>query len=169
MASLSVSRRVLQVLIRLNVVAGVLIAALLVASLVAEGFVMTALGVPPTNENGSILLGMRAIMVLGIASVPLAHTLLSRLLAIVDTVRDGDPFISVNAARLRQIAWAVLGLEVLHTIIAATAAAVSTATTPIDIERNLNITRWLVVLLMFVLSRVFEHGTQMREELEGTV
>jgi hypothetical protein len=32
-----------------------------------------------------------------------------------------------------------------------------------------NFTRWLGVLLLFVLARVFEQGARMRDELEGTV
>jgi hypothetical protein len=31
------------------------------------------------------------------------------------------------------------------------------------------VTRWLAVLLLFVLARVFEQGTRMREDLAGTV
>jgi len=50
-------------------------------------------------------------MVIGIAGVPLMHVVLSRLLAIVETARDGDPFVSENAGRLQRIAWSVLGLE----------------------------------------------------------
>ena len=34
---------------------------------------------------------------------------------------------------------------------------------------NLSLMRWLLVLLLFVLARVFESGARMREDLEGTV
>jgi hypothetical protein len=160
---------VLRALIAVNLVAGVLILALLVASLVATTWVMTALGLPPTSANGSLILGARSIMLIGIASVPLTHVVLSRLLAIVETVRAGDPFVAENAARLQRIAWSVLGLELLHVAVTSIAAAVSTDSTPIDIKWRLNVTRWLAVLLLFVLARVFEHGTRMRDDLEGTV
>ena len=30
-------------------------------------------------------------------------------------------------------------------------------------------TGWLAVLLLFVLARVFNHGTRIRDDLEGTV
>jgi hypothetical protein len=46
---------------------------------------------------------------------------------------------------------------------------VSTATAPFDIDWSFSPTRWVAVLLLFVLARVFEQGAQMREELEGTV
>ena len=163
------SRRVLRILIKLNLLMGVLILALLVASLVAEEFVMRALGVRPAVGSSSLILGMRLIMVFGIAAVPITHTVLARLLAIVDTVRLSDPFVVENAVRLQKIAWSVLALEVLHLVIVAIAAGVSTPQTPLDIGWNFSVTRWLAVLLLFVLARVFETGARMREELEGTV
>jgi hypothetical protein len=148
---------------------GALILALLVASLVAETWVMTALGVRPTSDNGSLILGARAIMVIGIAAVPLTHVVLSRLLAIVETVRAGDPFVAENAVRLQRIAWSVVGLESLHVAVVWIATSVSTDSTPIDIAWRFNVARWITVLLLFVLARVFEHGTRMRDDLEGTV
>jgi hypothetical protein len=74
-----------------------------------------------------------------------------------------------NAVRLKTIAWAILGLEMLHFTVGAIAEGVSTAATPLNISSGLSLTRWLTVLLLFVLARVFEQGARMREDLEGTV
>jgi hypothetical protein len=167
--ALRVSHRVLGILIKLNLVMGVLILALLVASLVAEGPVMRALGVGPALGSSSLILGMRLIMVFGIAAVAITHTVLGRLLAIVETVTAGDPFVVENAVRLQKIAWAVLALEVLHLVIVGVATNVSTPKAPLDISWDFSVTRWLAVLLLFVLARVFETGARMRAELEGTV
>jgi hypothetical protein len=167
--ALTLTRRLLRVLIRLNQLMGVGILALLVATLAAEGPVMGALGIPAPERTARLVLGMRAIMVLGIAAVPIAHLVLTRLLTIVHTVGDGDPFVMENAGRLQRIAWAVLGLELLHLCVVAVAAGVSTDQTPLDIGGGLSVTRWLAVLLLFVLARVFEQGARMREDLEGTV
>ena len=112
---------------------------------------------------------MRLIMVMGIGSAPLAHILLTRLLAIVETVRRGDPFVAGNAARLQTTAWALLGLELLHLAVGAIAAAASSPSQPLDLDWNFSVTGWLAVLLLFVLARVFDHGTRMRDDLEGTV
>jgi hypothetical protein len=112
---------------------------------------------------------MRLVMVIGIAAVPVTHVVLARLLAIVETVAGGDPFVTENAARLKAIAWAVLGLEVLHLAVGAVAAGVSTAQAPLDLGWGFSVTRWLAVLLLFVLARVFEQGSHMREDLAGTV
>ena len=166
--ALVVSRRVLGVLIPLNIVMGGLILALLIASEVAEQTVMHALGVLP-GGNPALFIGMRMIMVLGIAAVPLTHTILVRLLAIVETVGAGDPFIVENAARLQKIAWTLLALEGIHLVIVAVAARVSTKSIPVDMGETFSVTRWLAVLLLFVLARVFETGARMREDLEGTV
>jgi hypothetical protein len=167
--SLVVSRQILSALIKLNLLVGFLILALLIASLVAEGPVMGALGVRPIDGSAALILGMRVIMVIGICSVPFAHIVLTRLLAIVETVRVGDPFVTVNATRLQTIAWSVLGLELLHFAVGAIAVSASSKAQPLDIDWNFSLTRWLAVLLLFVLARVFEHGARMRADLEGTV
>lgn len=167
--ALTLTRRLLRVLIRLNQLMGAGILALLAATLVAEGPVMGALGIPASGQSPRLVLGMRAIMVLGIAAVPIAHVVLTRLLTIVETVGDGDPFVMENAGRLQRIAWAVLGLELLHLCVVGVAAGASTDQTPLDIGGGLSVTRWLAVLLLFVLARVFEQGARMREDLEGTV
>ena len=167
--ALSLSHRVLSILIPLNFAAGLLILALLIASIVARDWVFYALGVHGVLKGGGLVAGMRAIMVIGIAAVPLVNVILRRLLAMVETVRDGNAFVPENAQRLKRIAWSVLGLEIMHAVVAAIAKAVSTQTVPIDIHWDLNVTRWLVVLLLFVLAQVFEEGTRMRADLEGTV
>jgi Protein of unknown function (DUF2975) len=167
--TLTLSRRVLRLLTKLNLLMGALILALLIASLIAESWVMRALGVRPVPGNSMLFVGMRLIMVIGICSVPLAHLVLTRLLAIVETVKVGNPFVMANAVRLKTIAWAILGLEMLHLTVGAIVQGVSTAAAPLNISSGLSLTRWLTVLLLFVLARVFEQGARMREDLEGTV
>lgn len=167
--ALALSRKVLRALIILNLVMGFLILALLIASLVAEGPVMRGLGVRPTAGSGTLIIGGRLIMVIGICAVPLANIVLTRLKAIVDTVGLGNPFVAENAARLQTIAWGVLALELLHLVVGAVAHISSSEAQPLDIGWNLSVTPWLAVLLCFVLARVFEQGTRMREDLEGTV
>jgi hypothetical protein len=148
---------------------GALIMALLIASLVADTFVMRALGVPPALSGPMLFIGMRLIMVIGICAVPIVHFILTRLRMIVETVSTGNPFVAANAARLQAIAWALLALELTHYAVGAVAASISSAGLPLDITWGFSLTRWLAVLLLFVLARVFEEGARMREDLEGTV
>jgi hypothetical protein len=166
--ALAVTRPVLRLLVVLNLLVGLLILVLLIATLLAEAWVMKALGAGPADGR-SLVWGMRLIMVLGISAVPLTHVVLTRLLAIVETVRAGDPFVAENAVRLRRIAWTVLGLELLHLAVGAVIAGTSSQGHTHDIDWNFSVTRWLAVLLAFVLARVFEQGTRMREDLAGTV
>ncbi len=166
---LALSRSVLRTLIVLNLVLGVLILGLLVTSVIVGDSVMRALAAGTPQANATLFLGMRLVAVIGLAGVPVVHFVLTRLLAIVDTVRDGNPFVMANAARLQRIAWAVLILELMHLAVGAIATAVSTAAAPLDISWRFSLTRWMAVLLLFVLARVFEQGALMREELEGTV
>jgi hypothetical protein len=168
-AALAVSRRVLRALRVINPLFGVFILVLLIGSLIAPDRIMTGLGAPPTPENAGFVLGMRLIMVIGIVGVLVSQIVLIRLLAIVETVRTGDPFVSENAARLQTIARAVLGLELLRFAVGTTAARISSVDHPLDIEWKFSVTPWLAVLLLFVLARVFDQGTRMREDLEGTV
>jgi Protein of unknown function (DUF2975) len=167
--TLVLSRKVLRAVVILNLLMGGFILALLIASLVAEGPVMRALGVPSAQFNPGLFIGMRLIMLLGIGAVPIVHFVLTRLLAIVQTVSVEDPFVLANAARLQSIAWALLALELMNFAVGAVASSISSADVPLNIGWNFSLTRWLAVLLLFVLARVFQQGVHMREELEGTV
>ena len=167
--TLALSRKVLRVLVWLNLLMGVLILGLLVTSVVVGDSVMRALAAGTPQANARLFMGMRLVAVIGLAAVPVVHFILTRILAIVDTVSVGDPFVMVNAARLQKIAWGVLALELMHFAVGAVAASVSTAAAPFDINWRFSPTRWVAVLLLFVLARVFEQGARMRDELEGTV
>src|SRR5450755_3865812 len=100
--TLALSRRVLRVLIKMNVLGGALILALLVASVTWGPWVMRALGA--AQRDPMLLAGMRLIMVMGICGVPVVHVVLARLLTIVETVSVGNPFVMENAVRLKTIA-----------------------------------------------------------------
>jgi len=159
----------LRVLVVLNWVFGALILALLAATFQAEEWTWRALGVGTVAGHHGIVAAMRAIMAIGIVGVPIAFVVLDTLLKIVGTVRDGVPFSLENAARLRTIAWALLGLEVLHVFVVAIASAASSKELPLRIDGSVHLTGWLAVLLLFVLAQVFLEGTRMRNDLEGTV
>ena len=114
-------------------------------------------------------MGLRAVAVLGLATIPLNYVVLKRLLAIVETVREGDPFVAANASRLQTIAWSLLALQLFSLVIGAIGKAVSTPAHPVHLDAGFSINGWLAVLLTFLLARVFAEGTLMREDLKGTV
>jgi hypothetical protein len=134
-----------------------------------ERWIMSSLDLSPSPEAGRLVMGLRAIAALGLLTVPLNYVGLKRLLAIVDTVRAGDPFVGANATRLQVIAWVLLALQVIGLVIGGIVKAVSIPGHPLKIAAGFSINGWLAVLLTFLLARVFAEGTRMREDLEGTV
>jgi hypothetical protein len=167
-AALPIARAVLRILIVVNWLGGAAIVILLTAMPTSQ-WIRSALGVPPWVEARALIIGLHAIAVLGLVAVPLNYLVLKRLLAIVETVRAGDPFVPANAHRLQTIAWALLGLQLLSLVIGGIGNAVSTPAHPVDLDAGFSISGWLAVLLTFLLARVFAEGTLMRDDLEGTV
>ena len=167
-AALPIAHVVLRILIVVNWLYGAAILALLVV-MPNEQWIMTAFKLSPSPEAERLVMGLRAIAVLGLVAVPLHYVVLKRLLAIVETVRAGDPFVTANASRLQAIAWVLLALNLLSIVIGAIALTVSTPAHPLHLNAGFSISGWLAVLLTFLLARVFAEGTLMREDLEGTV
>lgn len=167
--SLSLSRKVLRFLKVVNWFYGGAILALLIASLAEPEWFFRAIGVEQGDSAARIARGLQMIAVLGLVTIPINVAILDRLLAMIDTVRAGDPFVIGNAQRLNQIAWCVLGLQVIHLMIGALIRSSGTPAQPLDIEWSFSLTPWIAVLLIFVLARVFEQGARMRADLEGTV
>ena len=167
-AALPIAYVVLRILIVVNWLFGAAILALLVATPNRQ-WIMSAFQLSPSPEAERLIMGLQAIAVVGLAAIPLNYAVLKRLLAIVETVRAGDPFVAANASRLQAIAWALLALQLLSLVIGAIAKTVSTPAHPIDVDAGFSINGWLAVLLTFLLARVFAEGTLMREDLEGTV
>ena len=167
-AALPIAHGVLRILIVLNWLYGAAILALLVVT-PNEQWIMTAFKLSPSPEAERLVMGLRAIAVLGLVAVPLNYAVLKRLLAILETVRSGDPFVAANVPRLQAVAWVLLALNLLSIVIGIIARTVSTPAYPLHIDAGFSISGWLAVLLTFLLARVFAEGTLMREDLEGTV
>ena len=166
-AALPVAYAVLRLLIILNWLMGAAILALLV---VPNGqWIMAAFKLSSSPDAERLIMGLRGIAVFGLAAVPLHYVILKRLLAMVETVRAGDPFVAGNASRLQVIAWTLLALQVLSLVIGAIGKSVSTPAHPLHLNAGFSVNGWLAVLLMFLLARVFAEGALMREDLEGTV
>ena len=167
-AALPIAYVLLRILVVLNWLMAAAILALLAVSS-NEPWIMRAFKLSPSPEAERLVMGLRAIAVLGLASVPLNYVVLKRLLAIVETVRAGDPFVAQNAERLQAIAWSLLGLQLLSIVIGTIGKAISTPAHPLHLDAGFSINGWLAVLLTFLLARVFAEGALMREDLKGTV
>jgi hypothetical protein len=167
-AALPIAHVALRILIVANWGTAVAILALLLVS-PNERWIMSAFKLSPSPEAERLVMGLRMIAVIGLATIPLHYIVLRRLLAIVETVRAGDPFVGANASRLQTIAWVLLTLQLVSIVIDRIARAVAIPGKPIDVDAGFSVNGWLAVLLTFLLARVFAEGTRMRDDLEGMV
>ena len=167
-AALPIAYVVLKILVVLNWLVGAAILALLLV-MPNEQWIMSAFQLSPSPEADRLIMGLRAIAVVGLVTIPINYVILRRLLAMVETVRVGDPFVAANARRLQHIAWSLLSLQLLGLVIAMIARLISTPEHPVELDTSFSVNGWLAVILTFVLARVFAEGAQMREDLEGTV
>ena len=164
---LTVTERVVKILIVLNVLYGAAILVLLLAGIIAPGVVFAAL--TRRHADDASVLSMRLLMIAGFSAVPVMHVILVRLRAMLETVRARDPFIVENARRLDTIAIAVAVLEIIHLVVGGIVRGDALVSNGIHIDWSFSLTPWIAVLLLLVLARVFAQGAQMRADLEGTV
>lgn len=155
----------LKILLVVNWLGGAAILALLVV-LPNEQWIMSAFKLSPSPDAARLVMALRVIAVLGLVATPLNHVVLKRLLAMIKTVRAGNPFIAANVSRLQAIAWVMVALNLLSIVIGAIAKTVSTPAHPLHLDAGFSINGWLVVVLTFVLARVFAEGAFMRENVE---
>lgn len=167
---LILSRRVLRVLLVLNWVFVALFAILLAALLSPVGAqVLGELSrTMPPDQAAQMVRTMMWLMALGIAAGIAAHLIFTRMLAIVATAIGGDPFTSANARRLRIIGWALLAIQILDLGFGYISLMVESGTDE-TFGWSPTIGGWIAVLMVFVLARVFEQGSRMRDELAMTV
>ncbi|HEX8173029.1 MAG TPA: DUF2975 domain-containing protein [Thermoanaerobaculia bacterium] len=167
-AALPITYGALRLLIPLNWLLGLGILALLLV-LPHEQWILRSFHLAPSPEAARLVMGLRLVAILGLVTIPLNHVVLKRMVAIVETLRAGDPFVSANAQRLQTIAWVLLALQVISVIVGAIGKALSNPAHPLHLNAGFSISGWLAVLLTFLLARVFAQGTLMREDLEGIV
>lgn len=115
------------------------------------------------------------VMLIGLAIVAGLFVFFGRLRQIINTVGEGDPFQPANAERLNQMAWLILGVQLLT--LPAIPLAMQLAEmanqfgegADLSVDGGFDLSGILIVVLLFILARVFRHGAAMRADLEGTV
>jgi len=118
------------------------------------------------------LIGLLATVLLVLAAL---FVFFGKLRAIIDTVGEGEPFVPHNAERLSLMAWLLLGVQALMWPLVTLALYLAEWANELDnVDLSLeadafDLTGILMVLVLFMLARVFRHGAAMREDLEGTV
>jgi hypothetical protein len=167
--TLGVSRFLLKAWLILNLATGVGLLVMLAATFPFEPVFFEFFSKkPPRIDPGLLVPTLRVWMVLALPMVAAFHILLGRLLAVVETVRSGNPFVAENAVRLKTIAWCVLVTQLLELVFGALAATVNAAGSNLP-PWKFSMTGWVAVVLLYVLARVFEEGTHLRDDLEAMI
>lgn len=126
-------------------------------------------------KAGPELVGAILVLLASVAAMlACAIYFLVLLLRIVRSVKQGDPFIADNAQRLSRMGWVALSAQVAMIPVGAMALwieEVAGDATKISSDGEMGVSGegLLLVLILFILARVFRKGTEMRAELEGTV
>jgi hypothetical protein len=115
-----------------------------------------------------------AVLLTAVAALALIFLFFGKLRAIINSVGDGDPFVPENAERLNSMGWLSVGVYALSAIITGLVFTVSEWVEQIDdaefnFDVGFDLTGILMIIILFILARVFRHGAAMREDLEGTV
>lgn len=167
---LATSRWILRVLNWLNWGLGIpALLALLFAGFVVPDQLSAALTRSNAGLDGQVVATwLRWVSLIILPVIPLGHVILTRLVAMIDSVPVGAALSGTNADRLRQIGWALMGINFLDL---AFGAVTVWAESRMDnaLGWSFTLTGWLAALMLFILARVFQDGAAMREELEGTV
>ncbi|MEL7199726.1 MAG: DUF2975 domain-containing protein [Pseudomonadota bacterium] len=98
----------------------------------------------------------------------LFERLIQQVMQIIHSVDEGDPFVPANAERLDRIGWLLLATQLLA-FIGTSINAVEALASEWNFGEQFSFEGLLSVVLVFILARIFRHGTQMRDDLEGTV
>ena len=142
--------------------------------LLAAGAAMALVVIPdqqlmPRLSNGNAIW----LVIAGAALVGVMMTLylffLRHLSRMVATVGTGDPFQPENADRLQTMAWLTLILQGCMFVLAPLVTMIMDRIGEKGGGLDLSFDGLLLALVLFVLARVFRHGTTMRDDLEGTV
>ena len=124
---------------------------------------------------GPEFIGAVALLLAGVAGLlGVAVYGLILLRRIVMSVGEGDPFVPANADRLARMGWLALAGQLASIPIGAMAmwvAEIVQDSDKVEIgdDFGFDIGGILLILILFILARVFRQGAKMREELEGTV
>ena len=165
-----------KVILALCIVLFIFLAAMMLIGLgalltVGRGEIMAELataGVP-----GSAYWAVAAVLALLVGLFLAVLRFLLELSGIVKSVDRGDPFEPENADRLSRMGWIAIGGYALAIAIGAIAAWIKSvageAGKDINVDVGLDGGGVLLILVLFILARVFRHGSAMREDLEGTV
>jgi hypothetical protein len=123
----------------------------------------------PGMDTSTLLPHLYIVFAFAIVIMGIVWTIMRKLLAIIGSVEQGNPFVMANAARLRAIGWLMVAAQVVAVPLAIMAAETADLFGENHVDFDVSLNGLLAILLVFILSGIFKRGAEMREELEGTV
>ena len=114
------------------------------------------------------------VFIIGMAILAAMFVFFGKLRQIINTVGEGDPFQPANADRLSLMGWLMLGVHLLFVPAAALGHMLAEFASQLEdasltVDGGVDLSGLLLVIILFILARVFRHGAAMRDDLEGTV
>ena len=140
--------------------------------LVLAEFGVIHIPIPPIDgvSTAAALFAGATVLTACVAIVALFTLVLALIARIVDSAATGDPFVVGNAERLNRIGWLLLAIQ---------GVGLTTKIFIVELPKKLSadlhfgfdasLSGLFAILLVFVLAQIFRRGSQMRDELEGTV
>lgn len=167
------SAKVLIVLSQIAMIFAMVMLGIGIGALVTVGYAELAGKVADAGAPRQAFGFLVAAMVMIMALLLLAYKFFDQLAGIITSVGEGEPFRAENADRLSRMGWLSIGAQVLAAILAGLGKwfepYAEKAGYNLEVGFNVELTGILLTLILFILARVFKRGTEMREELEGTV
>lgn len=164
------------VLILMTIMGIAAAAALIGAPLVAIFHDSKALNIADSSGvalSPEVIAALVVVLLLAAVILALAFIALRLLLRVVGTLAEGDPFVPANGERLTRMAWIMLAVQLLQIPLFGLGAwieeGVDASGQDLHVAVNADFSALLLVLILFILARVFKKGAEMRAELEGTV
>lgn len=127
---------------------------------------------------GPEMIGAIALVMIGVVGLlALGIYFLVLLRRIVLSVGIGDPFVPDNADRLSRMGWVTLIGQIASLLVGLLVVWIGETIGEqaenmhlVTAENfDIDLSGLLLMLVLFILARVFRRGAEMREELEGTV
>jgi hypothetical protein len=115
------------------------------------------------------LIAINVLMLGGLVLVGLAIQFLRKLIALIDSLEAGSPFIAENAVRLRTMGWLALAMQGVALVALPLGVWIDRALPGGHVVFTFSFEGLIAALLLFILARVFEQGTKLVEDVEGTV
>lgn len=170
---LLVTAKVGTILFRIGLIIGMIAIGIAGAAAVFSwGFPIEGLQVTADRPlTGDVIGAILMVLVITMASLGLAYDFVTRLARIIDTVGAGDPFTLENADRLTRMGWTAIAIQVIAvpTMLLSEWLEPQMADGTFSISSDFSFTGIALAVVLFILARVFRKGTDMRDDLEGTV